>query len=406
MASEGPSAPRPDLSEGSSKKRARPGYDEAQKALIARCIDQGMGYRKIIKQYPDMGFTLDGLKSALARWRKNGTLGRKVGSGAKRTSRTAEAVEEERVFFEENNRASCRQAVAQLGLSRSTARRILINDLDIRPLRQVTAQRIKPANTAKRLELCRIWDEGFRSGSLGAEKIFFTEEKVFRTGACPGGNRNFAAYVKKGLGKSEAPNNLILREGGMWQGGVGVMVCLGLSFRGKGNLHYVPAGVKINGAEYLTAVKIYTSRTATKCTEYRRRAYSNRTAPPPPTRVIWYKHTVVKSSPPSGAKGHGRPNSPDLNVLDYFCWGYLQREVERHHPRCLDPIKLAIRRSVEAMPLSMAQRAILSFPKRVKMRIEAGGGTFKHTKYQAEEIADYPVVEGDIEDGESEGAED
>ena len=82
----------------------------------------------------------------------------------------------------------------------------------------------------------------------------------------------------------------------------------------------------------------------------------------------------------------------------------MQREVERKRPKRLASLKLAIRRSVDAMPLSMAQRAILSFPMRVKMCISAEGETFNRRKYQAEDIADYPIAgcagEGEIEDQE------
>ena len=146
----GPSTPRPDLSEGASNKRARPRYGEAQKSIIERCIRQRMGYRETIKQHPDMGFRLDGLKSACARWKQSGALGRKVGSGATGASRTDGAVEGARVFFEENDRAICGGAVSQLGLSRGTARCVVGHDLDSRPLRGISTHRVMAENLEMR----------------------------------------------------------------------------------------------------------------------------------------------------------------------------------------------------------------------------------------------------------------
>ena len=146
-----------------------------------------MGSSGITKRHPDMGFALGGLKSACARWEQNGALDRKVGSGAKRKSRAADAVEDTRAFFGENDRGTCGEAVSQFGLSRGPARRIISHDLDLRPIRQISTHRVKADNAAKRLAMCRIWEEGFRVGELDSAKIFFADEKVFRPVACPGG---------------------------------------------------------------------------------------------------------------------------------------------------------------------------------------------------------------------------
>ena len=85
--------------------------------------------------------------------------------------------------------------------------------------------------------------------------------------------------------------------------------------------------------------------------------------------------------------------SPDLNAIDYFCWGYLQKEVAKRSPSCLDSLKLATRRSVDAMPLEMAHRAILAFHQRFKMCIAANGGPFKHHRLDPE-LVTAPIVAG------------
>ena len=97
-------------------------------------------------QYPDMGFAVDAAQSALALC---GALSRKVGSGAKRSSRASGAVEGARALFGKNSKASFREAGAQLAPPGGAVRRILSDDLDIRPLSQITSQSIKAANAAK-----------------------------------------------------------------------------------------------------------------------------------------------------------------------------------------------------------------------------------------------------------------
>ena len=62
----------------------------------------------------------------------------------------------------------------------------------------------------------------------------------------------------------------------------------------------------------------------------------------------------------------------------------MQHQVDRKKPRCVDALKVAIRESVDALPLDMAQRALLGFYKRVVACVESEGGVFKHKKLGAE----------------------
>ena len=76
-----------------------------------------------------------------------------------------------------------------------------------------------------------------------------------RIGACGEENQNFVVYVKTVAEKADAPNDIIAREGGRWQGGASVMVALGLCFRGDGTLHIAPKGDRGNSDPYLKMIK-------------------------------------------------------------------------------------------------------------------------------------------------------
>ena len=65
-------------------------------------------------------------------------------------------------------------------------------------------------------------------------------------------------------------------------------------------------------------------------------------------------------------------------MLDFFVWGYAQREVNERKPQTLLDLKLAIDQAVDAAPLAMIQSAIDSFYKRCKLCVAQGGRTFKH----------------------------
>ena len=98
--------------------------------------------------------------------------------------------------------------------------------LELTPPRKIEAQRAKPTNEHKRLEICRRRDTQIRTGDMGMSKIYFADEKLFRRWAFPGWGNNLVAYVQKELKKRHLPNDLILREDGERQGGASVMAAL------------------------------------------------------------------------------------------------------------------------------------------------------------------------------------
>ena len=192
----------------------------------------------------------------------------------------------------------------------------------------MTAQRAKPANMTKLLEACQKWNDRIQSGELDVAKIYFADDKLFRLGACPGGNRNFFVYLNMESKKSQMPDDLIPREDGRRQGGVSVMESLGLCHRGKGKLYFVPAGGKVNSSEYLNVIKnVY----ETDCHQYygippvcvfQQDGASSRTS-----NVV--QEYYRREFPKFRAEGERQPNSPDLGPLGYFCWGYPQQEVAK-----------------------------------------------------------------------------
>ena len=400
-------APEDGKEEAGAPPAKKPKYTPAQKELIRKCVvDRNMGYKKILNTYPDWGLNQLGARDAVARLKATGSLDRKSGSGRRISVRTEEVVEAAREFMEGNKDATCGDLVKELGLKDTTARRILKVDLELKPLRKVTAQRVKEERRAKRLERCLQWDAEIASGALDLTAVYWTDEKLFRLGACSGGNQNLVVWVKNYLKKHEVANDLILRDDGKYQGGVSVMVSLGLSYRGKGTLRFAPAKTKINAATYLEIVE---NTYLPDCRElygvppacvFQQDGASSHTS----NAVQAY---CKKKFPRFWAKREWPANSPDLNPLDYFTWGYLQAAVDKKKPVCLDTLKVAIKKSVEELPLELAQRAILGFHKRVKLCAQEDGGIFKGRKLKGGDapLLDHPVVNpGDDGDADEEDA--
>ena len=71
---------------------------------------------------------------------------RKPGSGRPEAKRTDDVVEAARQYMRENADATCGDLIKETGLKRTTAQRVLREDLELKPLRKVTAQRVKESN--------------------------------------------------------------------------------------------------------------------------------------------------------------------------------------------------------------------------------------------------------------------
>ena len=187
-----------------------------------------------------------------------------------------------------------------------------------------------------------------------------------------------------------------------------MLVSLGLSSRGVGAARFAPAKTKIDAATYMDIVENTYLPEAMDMYGVPPTCVFQRDGASPHAAKVAQAFCAAKF-PKFWAKGVWPPNSPDINVLDFFAREHLQTEVGKKKPQCLESLKVAIRQAVLDMPLDMVQRACRSFGKRVRLCIQAEGGSFKGKKLAAK---DEPLLDNEVrnegdEDGESddEGSE-
>ena len=176
--------------------------------------------------------------------------------------------------------------------------------------------------------------------------------------------------------KSDIPNDLILRVQGRRGGWCSATVSIGIRYRGEGALRFAPDGAKINASEYIGVVaNTYFPDRHQLCGVPPTCAHQKDCASSHEANAT---HAYIASKfPRFWAKNAWPPNSHDLDPLGYFACGYVQAVVTNGTPGGLDTLKLAIRKSANALPPDMAQRAIDSFPRRVELRIQKEGAHSK-----------------------------
>ena len=69
------------------------------------------------------------------------------------------------------------------------------------------------------------------------------------------------------------------------------------------------------------------------------------------------------------------PSSPDLNPLDYYCWGIIERELNKFAHNSVDSLRTAIIDVCNNTDRQHLANACNRFRSRIEAVIEAGDGT-------------------------------
>ena len=67
-------------------------------------------------------------------------------------------------------------------------------------------------------------------------------------------------------------------------------------------------------------------------------------------------------------------HSPDLNPLDFHCWGEAQLDMCREEPESIESLVQCVKRFAETYEASAIERGAKNVLKRAKMYLEANGG--------------------------------
>lgn len=74
------------------------------------------------------------------------------------------------------------------------------------------------------------------------------------------------------------------------------------------------------------------------------------------------------------SKNFWPPNSPDLNPLDYYVWGIVERQTNKSRHPNVNSLRAAIEAEFTAMNRDQLKTACSRFRARIKQVIEVQGG--------------------------------
>lgn len=197
---------------------------------------------EIVKLLHKDGISKQFVLRTLKRFKETGSVEKRHSPGRPRSVRTPEVIKRVRERFRRNPRQSGRKMATKLNISGRTFRRIVSDDLRLRPYKRRKLAGLSADQKQKRLDRCKALllrhdDEDVENVVFADEKLFMVEEHLN-----PQNDRIYAAAFE------DIPENLRTIE--HFQHSSSVMVWGAVSKRGKFPLIFVEKGVKINAQYY------------------------------------------------------------------------------------------------------------------------------------------------------------
>lgn len=346
------------------------------KMRIQTLHEQRLGYRKIVARYPEKKWSLSTVKAVCKRVDIRGSaIIRKQGSGRPKTVRTADNIEKvgKMICSQEDQPGtskSTRQIAEELNIPRSSIRRIVKRDLRLSAFRRVTVQVISASVKQKRLERCKQLIR--RLPVAVSKKVFFTDEKNFYLNP-PVSHQNDRVW-SAGKKRDVHESRLVAERAKFAKH---VMVSAGVSYGGKGRLHFIPEKAKVNAKLY---VETLLPKLIEDCKSVLPRGFIfQQDGAPAHTAKLAQDWIAINCNEFIG-KDEWPPNSPDLNPLDYHIWGAMLERYKTVHPKPtnIDELKQVLQSIWDQLPQDSINKAILGFTKRLRACVKAGGGHFEH----------------------------
>ena len=212
-------------------------------------LHKGLGARRLIGEFPQKNWKLSTVQKFLVKLRRAGSRHRKPGSGRPRSARTLDNVRavEQLVLSDDDAPGTSltdRETAKVVGISRSSVQRIVKEDLELKTFKRVAVTQLTDAVKEKRRTRAARLLRKFRQRDV--RKICFSDEKIFSVSA-PRNSQN-SRVRSRAAKKRHVPAENLLQERRRSRGSV--MVSLGVTVAHKTSIFFVPAGVKINSAEY------------------------------------------------------------------------------------------------------------------------------------------------------------
>ena len=301
-------------------------FTAKDKIIIAHYLDKGYTGYKIWKENPEKNWKWSSLKALVKKYRENGSMERKKGSGRPRSARTPEneAYVEEMICSQEDQpgtHETPRKIAEEIEISHSSVCRI-VRDKGYNQFKRLKTPQMNEATRKRRVDRASGLAEKFAKNPRMIERAVFQDESDFPL-QVPLNSQNDRVYYKGK--KKDVPDQNLFHETNRQS--VKAMVSAALTWHGVTRPIFVNRkGLKVNAANYKKHLKKELFPAIEKV--YPRNDWifiqDGATSHTSNTVQQFLKETIPRRFI---RKVQWPPKSRDSNPLDYFFWNEIKRKV-------------------------------------------------------------------------------
>jgi len=322
------------------------------------------------ERHPDRPVSKTAVHKLISKFKETGSV-----ADAKRSGRPKTATNEDNqintlAVFQRSPIKSPMKAAAEVGISRTSLRRIL-KEHKYHPYKLQIVHGLDEEDEAVRLDFCQWGVEAIENGILDPSDICFSDEAIFSLNGHV--NRHNCRYYS-----NENPH---WRQDVHFQHDERVMVWCGIFCDSVIGPFFFDGTV--TGQSYLTMLQNYICPAvvhfANEGLDDADVWFMQDGAPPHYATIVrnflderYPDHWIGRRGPVEWP-----PRSPDLNPLDYFLWGFLKSEVYRNRPRNINDLTTNIRAACQLITPEMIQNVQGSWQMRLRHCIAAEGRQFE-----------------------------
>lgn len=335
------------------------------RAAIAHLTRQGIPPQRIAES---LGIPRSTVHRIAKQFKELGHVMEKSKSGRPRSVNVPRLRKVIRERIRRNDGLSINRMASNLGISRTSAQRIVKDNLGMRSYRLLQGQTLTEPAKEQRLVKAKKLLTFFKQ--TRAHNVLFTDEKVFTIEVARNSqnHRQLLSPVNKNCQKRRIRTRTLFPKS--------VMVWGGITASGKTPLVFIQKGVKINAIYYqeeiLKKVVLPWSQLHFPT--------GNMMLQQDWAPAHGAKSTIMLCDqlfPGHLTKEMWPSNSPDLNPLDYSVWSVLEERVPACARRNLDAMKAALTKAWDELDDDYLRATVDSLQTRLRACVKAGGGHFE-----------------------------
>ena len=309
-----------------------------------------------------LGYRRETVWKVVQKFKETGSTSNRPGQGRKRSVRTPQLVKNTREKLRRNPRRSASKLAEEAGVSQTSLRRLLKNDLKTFPYKLQKRHELTPFHLNMRLKRSREILKRIKSGTLS--NLVFTDEKKFDVQQSVN-HQNDRVWTRNGLTNSRR----VTRR----QNPSSVMVWAAITATGRSPFVFIPSGVKINSQRYIS--DILSSHLLPWAETHFNGAPWTLQQDSAPSHASKMTQNWIKAKIPSFlSKDEWPSRSPDLNPLDFSLWAILESKVCQTPHDSVKSLKSKLQREWAAIPQGTVRACCEAFQSRLRAVIQNKGG--------------------------------